>query len=90
LIVTTHGTPRTPGEGTSNESHIVTPVTQAALDPLMHTSMLNRPDYISPSVIETPLTKSYIHVSVHDFYISLIIVALLAESWMLIAVTTFR
>jgi hypothetical protein len=68
LIVTSHGTPRTPIEGTSDASHVVTPVTQAALDPLMHSSTLNGPQGISPSVIEIPPTKSYTHVSVHDFY----------------------
>jgi hypothetical protein len=40
---------------------------QAALDPLMHSSTLNGPQGISPSVIETPPTESYTHVSVHDF-----------------------
>jgi hypothetical protein len=54
LIVTSCGTSRTPIEGTSNASHAVTPVTHAALDPLMHTSTLNGPRGISPSVIETP------------------------------------
>jgi hypothetical protein len=43
LIVTSRGTPRTPIEGTSDASHVVTPVMQAALDPLMHSSTLNGP-----------------------------------------------
>jgi hypothetical protein len=73
LIVTSHGTPRTPIEGTSDASHVVTPVMQAALDPLMHSSTLNGPQGISPSVIETPPTESYTHVSVHDFYSNVLI-----------------
>jgi hypothetical protein len=66
LIVTLGGMPRTPVEGTSNASHVVTPVMQAALDPLMRTSKLNRADCISPNVIETPPAEGYTHVSVHD------------------------
>jgi hypothetical protein len=66
LIVTSCGTLRTPVEGTSDASHVVTPVTHIALDPLMHTSTLNQPNCISLSVIETPPVESYTHVSVHD------------------------
>jgi hypothetical protein len=65
-IVMTCGTIRTPIEGTSDASHIVTPVTQAGLDSLMHTSTLNRLGCISPSLIEMPPAKSYAHVSIHD------------------------
>jgi hypothetical protein len=68
LIVTSHGTPRTPIEGTSDAWQAVTPVTQASLDPLMHTSTLDGPEGISPSVIETPPAKSYTHVSEHCYY----------------------
>jgi hypothetical protein len=67
LVVASCGTPRTPIEGTSDASHIVTPVMQAALDPLMHTTMLNRPQGVSPSAIQTPPNESYTHVSLHDF-----------------------
>jgi hypothetical protein len=66
LVVASCGTPRTPIEGTSDASHIVMPVTQVALDPMMHTTMLNRPQGVSPSAIETPPNKSYTHVSLHD------------------------
>jgi hypothetical protein len=67
LIVTSCGTPRTPIEGTSDASHAVTPVMQAVLDPLMHTSTLNGPRGISPNVIETPPAENHTHVSEHYF-----------------------
>jgi hypothetical protein len=66
LVVASRGTPRTPIEGTSDASHVVTPVAQAALDPLMHTTMLNWLQGVSPSAIETPPNESYTHVSLHD------------------------
>jgi hypothetical protein len=66
LVVASRGTPRTPIEGILDASHIVTQVMQVALDPLMHTTMLNRPQGVSPSAIETPPKESYTHVSLHD------------------------
>jgi hypothetical protein len=78
LIVTSRGTPRTPIEGTSDASHAVTPITQAALDPLMHTPALNGPQGVSPSVIETPPAESYTHVSEHCYCSNIIIFSIVA------------
>jgi hypothetical protein len=67
LIVTSRGTPRTPIEGTSDAWQAMTLVMQASLDPLMHTSTLDGPEGISPSVIETPPAETYTHVSEHCY-----------------------
>jgi hypothetical protein len=38
-------------------------VTEAALDPLLHSSIITLPVAVTPSTIETPTNESYTHVS---------------------------
>ena len=56
--------PMTPLAEVRPDSSVITPVTQAALDPLLHKSVLTPPVAISPTAIETPPQETYIHVSI--------------------------
>jgi hypothetical protein len=62
-IVGIEHSPITPSEHTKEGTSIVTPVTEAALDPLLHSSIITPPVAVTPSVIETPTDESYTHVS---------------------------
>jgi hypothetical protein len=50
----------------ANQS-IVTPVTQAGLDPLMRPALQTPPLSITPTIVETPLVGSFTHVSMLFF-----------------------
>jgi hypothetical protein len=47
------------------ESTVVTPVSRAALDPLMHKTLQPPPLIISPTAYETPPKESFFHVSTY-------------------------
>jgi hypothetical protein len=55
--------PITPSEHAKEGASIITPVTEAALDPLLHSSIITLPVVVTPSTIETPTNESYTHVS---------------------------
>jgi hypothetical protein len=45
------------------DASVVTPVTEAALDPLMHKSLQTPPLTIMPTIVDTPPGESHTHVS---------------------------
>jgi hypothetical protein len=65
-----------PGERANEGTCIITPVTQAALDFLLHSSIITPPVAVSPNAIEAPIEESYTHVStppsafelIHDYF----------------------
>jgi hypothetical protein len=59
-----HGTPVTPAGNVVEGGAVVTPVTQAVQDPLMHAGTLDPPAVLSPSSIETPPVGTHVHVSI--------------------------
>jgi hypothetical protein len=63
--VANSSTPRTPTERFQETSQVVTPVTQASMDPLLHASTMTPPVSISPSTMDTPPGESHIHVNMH-------------------------
>jgi hypothetical protein len=58
------GTPKTAAVLERDESDVITPVTQASFDPLMHTSVVTPHVSISPSVLVTPTEEIHTHVSI--------------------------
>jgi hypothetical protein len=62
-IVGIEHSPITPSEHAKEGMSIITPVTEAALDPLLHSSIITPPVAVTPSAIETPTDESYTHVS---------------------------
>jgi hypothetical protein len=50
-------------EAACGNSRVITPVTEAALDLLMHRSLQTPPLTITPTTIDTPPGKSHSHVS---------------------------
>jgi hypothetical protein len=71
----TVGTPRSPVDVGSVQMNVVTPVTQAALDPLMHTSIITPPVIVSPVTIETPPVVLHTHMSTCSFVVVLFIIS---------------
>jgi hypothetical protein len=71
----TASTPRSPVDVGSVQMNVVTPVTQAALDPLMHTSVITPPVTVSPVAIETHPVVLHTHVSACTFVVVLFIIS---------------
>jgi hypothetical protein len=61
------GTPDVGSDGSHGTRDVVTPVTQAALDPLMHTALQTPPLSITPTGIGTPPEECCCHISGHVF-----------------------
>jgi hypothetical protein len=55
--------PITLSEHAKEGMRIIMPVTEDALDPLLHSSIITPPVVVAPSAIETPTDESYTHVS---------------------------
>jgi hypothetical protein len=56
-------TPENLIEAACGDASVVTPVTEAALDPLMHKSLQTPPLTITPTTIDTLPGESHTHVS---------------------------
>jgi hypothetical protein len=56
-------TPENLIEAARGDASVVTPVTEAALDPLMHKSLQTPPLTITPTTIDTLPGESHTHVS---------------------------
>jgi hypothetical protein len=65
--------------------NIVTPVTQAGLDPLMHAALQTPPLSITPTCVETPPGESYTHVSMFFFVVLVGCIWKLTSCWSFIA-----
>jgi hypothetical protein len=68
-------TPMSPVDVGSVQGNAVTPVTQSALGPLMHTSVITPQVTISPLAIETPPAVLHTHVSTCSFAVVLFMIS---------------